>query len=178
MKKRTRACIYGCYASLFLSLLLGEGLSSPLRQNPAAALEGQGISLSEVLKLSGRVLARGQNSEPVGPHKVTTYLVEEVPLPHPVEVEIHGKKKRVSRAFRVTIYGGQFTVGALGYFIGIGDESLGIGVENAKLDAVTAVTFDRSLLREGAMLTISYAGLGHTALPEKLKLEEPKKRGR
>ena len=80
MKKRTRAYIYGCCAAPFLSLLLGEGLSSPLRQNPAAALEGQRISLSEVLQLPGRVLGRGHNSKPFGPYKVTTYLVEEVTM--------------------------------------------------------------------------------------------------
>jgi hypothetical protein len=173
MKKRTRAYMYGCSASLFLSLLLGEGLSSPLRQNPAAALEGQGISLSEVLKLPGRVLGRGHNSKPVGHNKVTTYLVEEVTLPHPVEVEIRGNKKRVTRAFRVTIYGGPFNLRGLGYFIGIGDKSLGMGIEHSKLDAVTAVTFDRSLLREGATLTID-----QTELPEKLKLDRAKKTGR
>ena len=178
MKKRLWAYMYGCCASLFLSLLLGEGLSSPLRQNPAAALEGQGISLSDVLELPGRVLGRGRNRQPVGHQRVTTYLVEEVTLPHPVEVEIRGKKKGVTRAFRVTIYGGPFYVGALGYFIGIGDKSLGMGIEHSKLDAVTAVTFDRSLLREGATLTISYAGAGHTELPEKLKLDGAKKTGR
>jgi hypothetical protein len=170
MKKHTRAYIYGCCAALFLSLLLGEGLSSPLRQNPASALEGQGISLSEVLKLPGRVLGRGHNSKPFGPYKVTTYLVEEVTLPHPVEVEIRGKKKRVTRAFRITIYGGPFDLRDIGYFIGIGDESLGFAVESTKLDAVTAVTFDRSLLREGATLTVD-----QTELPEKLKLDGTKK---
>lgn len=179
MRKPTRAYLYGCCAPLFLSLLLGEGLSSPLRQHPAAALEGQGLSLAEILELPGRVLGRGRNREPVGPHKVTTYLIEEVKLPRPVEVEIRGKKKRVTRAYRVTIYGGPFIVGALGYFIGIDDETVGLfGIERRNLDAVTAVTFDQSLLREGATLTISYAGAGRTELPEKLKLEGAKKRGR
>jgi len=106
-------------------MLLAEAVCSPLRQNPAAALEDQGISLSEVLKLTGRVLGRGHNSKPVGHNKVTTYLVEEVTLPHPVEVEIGGKKKRVTQAFRVTIYGGSFITRDLGYVIRIGDNALG-----------------------------------------------------
>ena len=174
MKKCARAFMYGFCAQLFLSLLLlGSGLSSPLRQNPAADLEGQGINLLEVLKLPGRVLGRGHNSEPVGLLKVTTYLVEEVTLPHSVEVQIRGKKKRVTEAFRVTIYGGPFHVLDSGYLIWIGDTSLGMGMEHPKLDAVTVVTFDRSLLREGATLTI-----GATKLPEKLKLDEAKKTNR
>jgi hypothetical protein len=144
--------------------------------NPAADLEGQGITLSEVFKLPGRVLARGDNSKPVGHLKVTSYLVEELTLPHSVEVEIRGKKKRVTRAFRVTIFGGPFHVGALGYFIGIEDESLGMAVEHPNLDAITAVTFDRSLIREGATLSISYAGAGYTEVPEKLKLNGGKKK--
>ena len=175
MKKHTRAYLYGGFASLLLSLLLGEGLSSPLRQNPAAELEGQGLSLSEIFNLPGSVLGRGHNTKPVGPYKVTTYLVEEVKLPHSVKVRIRGRKKRVTRAYRVTIYGGPFHLGALAYFVGIGAELVGIGIEHAELDAVTAVTFDRSLLREGATLTISYAGANRTEVPEKFKLEGVKK---
>jgi hypothetical protein len=152
--------------------LLGEGVCSPLRQHPAAALEGQGITLSEVFKLPRRVLGRGHNSKPVGRNKVTTYLVEEVKLPRPVEVEIRGKKKRVNRAFLVTIYAGNIELRALGPFIGIGDESF-IGMMDGKPGALTAVTFDRSHLREGATLKVD-----GTELPERLKLEGAKKRGR
>src|SRR5438552_9862343 len=119
------------------------------------------------------MLATFHNTKHLGHKKVTTYIVEEVTLPHPVEVEIRGKKKRVTRAFRVTIYGGPFDLRGLGYIIGIGDKSLGMGIEHSKLDAVTAVTFDRSLLREGATLTID-----QTELPEKLKLDGAKKTGR
>jgi hypothetical protein len=175
MKKHTRACLYGGFTSLLLSLLLGEGLSSPLRQNPAAELEDQGLSLSEILKLPGSVLGRGHNTQPVGLYKVTTYLVEEVKLPHSVKVEIRGRKKRVTHAYRVTIYGGPFHLGALAYFVGIGDELVGIGIEQAKLDAVTAVTFDRSLLHDGATLSISYAGMNRTEVPEKFKLQRANK---
>src|ERR1700730_7455311 len=102
MKKRTRAYIYGCISPLFLSLLLGEGRSAPFRQNPPAPFQDQEIK-SKLDKLPGRVLGRGRNSQPTGNLGVTTYLIEEVTLPYPMEVEIRGKTKRVTRAFRVTI---------------------------------------------------------------------------
>src|SRR5215207_9842973 len=114
MKKRTRACIFGCCAPLFLSLLMGEGLSCPLNQNLTAPAHDRVTGVAEILKLPGRVLGRGSNRKPVGHYNVTTYLVEEVTLPRPGEVEIRGKKKRVTRAFRVTIYGGPFPLGSLG----------------------------------------------------------------
>jgi hypothetical protein len=56
----------------------------------------------------------------------------------------------------------------------VDDEAVGYGVESEDLDAITAVTFDASLLREGATLYVSYGDKenkeGRTALPEKLKL--------
>lgn len=172
VKKRPRVYISGCCAPLFLALLLGEGVCSPLQQHPATALEGQGITLTEVFKLPRRVLGRGHNSKPFGRAKVTTYLVEEVTLPHPVEVESRGKKKRVTRAYLVTIYAGNFEHRAIGPFIGIGDKWF-IGIGDGKPDALTAVTFDRSLLREGATLKVD-----GTELPERLKLKGAKERGR
>ena len=170
MRKRIRACMYGCCASLLLSLLPDGGRSSGLGQKPASTPESQVISTSEVLKLPGRVLAQGHNSTPVGRHQVTTYLVEEVTLPRSVEVEIRGKKKRVTRAYRITIYGGPFHLRGLGYVIAIGGKALGFGMEHRMLDAITVVTYDRSVLREGATLSVS-----ETELPEKLKLDGGKK---
>jgi hypothetical protein len=64
-------------------------------------------------------------------------------------------------------------VRSLPHIIGIGDKVVGLGIEHPRLDAVTAVTFDRSLLREGARLNID-----GTELPEKLKLKWAKERRR
>jgi hypothetical protein len=55
----------------------------------------------------------------------------------------------------------------------IGDKVVGVGMEHPKLDAVTAITFDRSLLREGAALHVCYPPCSE--LREKLKLEGAKK---
>ena len=58
--------------------------------------------------------------------------------------------------------------------IWIDDEAVGYGVESEDLDAITAVTFDESLVREGATVYLSYGDKeekkDRTALPEKLKL--------
>lgn len=165
MKKRTGTCFL---AALFLSLLPGESLSAPLRQDQPARSPEQEIR-SKLLKLPGRVLGRGRNTKPTGPNGVTTYLIEEVTLPYPIEVEIRGKMKRVTRAFRITIFGGPFDVRAMPAMVWIGDQVVGVGMEHTKLDAVTAVTFDRSLIREGATLQVCYPPCSE--LPEKLKLK-------
>ena len=95
-------------------------------------------------------------------------------LPAAVEVEVGGKRVEVSRAFRVTVTGGPFPVRALPAVVWIDDVAVGYGVESEDLDAITAVTFDASLLREGATLYVSYGDKENkddrTALPEKLKL--------
>jgi hypothetical protein len=62
--------------------------------------------------------------------------------------------------------------------IWIDDVAVGYGVESEDLDAITAVTFDESLVREGATLYVSYGDKekkeDRTALPEKLKLNANK----
>ena len=66
------------------------------------------------------------------------------------------------------------SVRALPAVIWIDDEAVGFGVESEDLDAITAVTFDESLVREGATFYLSYGDKekkdDRTALPERLKL--------
>jgi hypothetical protein len=75
----------------------------------------------------------------------------------------------------LTIFGGPFQVHALPPVVWLDDIALGYGVESEDLDAITAVTFDASLLREGASIYLSYGQKeekeGRVALPEKLKLK-------
>jgi hypothetical protein len=56
----------------------------------------------------------------------------------------------------------------------IGDAAVGYGVESEDLDAITAVTFDESLLRDGATLYLSYGDKENkedrTPLPVRLAL--------
>jgi hypothetical protein len=69
-------------------------------------------------------------------------------------------------------------VRALPPVIWIDDTAVGYGVENEDLNTITVVTFDPSLLREGATIFLSYGDkedkTDRVAVPEKLKLDGPK----
>jgi hypothetical protein len=149
-----------------------------VEQDEASTSSDQELSLADLLKLRGRVLAKGSNLTPTGKLRLMTYRIEEVALPHPLEVEIRGKKERVTHAFRVTITGGPFPVRALPPVIWIGDMTVGYGVENEELSEITAVTFDSSLFRDDASLYLSYGDKENKAdraeLPEKLKMNAAK----
>ena len=138
----------------------------------------QELTVTDILKLPGRVLGEGQNTRAVGQHKVKTYRVEEVTLPHMREVEIKGETRTVGKAFRLTLKGGPFPVRAMPPVVWVGDTAVGYGVENEELTEITAVTYDESLLVEGATLYLSYGDKENkedrTALPEKLSLGGPK----
>ena len=130
--------------------------------------------MSDLLKMPGKVVAESDAPRAVGKFNVKNYRVEELTLPAAVSVEIGGKRVETSRAFRVTLTGGPFPVRALPAVVWIDDEAVGYGVESEDLDAITAVTFDESLIREGATFYLSYGDKENkkdrTALPEKLKL--------
>jgi hypothetical protein len=130
--------------------------------------------MTDLLKLPGKVIAESHAPNAVGKFKVKNYRVEELTLPAAVSVEVGGKRAEVSRAFRVTLTGGPFPVRALPAVVWVDDVAVGYGVESEDLDAITAVTFDESLLREGATVYLSYGDKENkhdrTALPEKLTL--------
>ena len=149
---------------------------------PAAATDtpqaNQELTVTDILKLPGRVLGEGRNTRATGQHKVKTYRVEEVTLPRMTEVKIKGETRSVGRAFRLTLTGGPFPVRAMPPVIWVDDTAVGYGVENEELTEITAVTYDDSLLAEGATLYLSYGDKNNkedrTALPEKLSLGGPK----
>jgi len=163
---------------LLLMLVLTGTLQARAQDAQALGNNTQEPTLSELLKMPGRLIAESKAAAPAGRLKVKDYRVEELTLPAPANVEINGERVEVSRAFRVTVTGGPFPVRALPAVIWIDDAVVGYGVESEDLDAVTAVTFDASLLRDGATLYVSYGNKenkeGRTALPEKLKLNAAK----
>ena len=165
-------------ATLTLLLLVLTGTQQARAQDAAAPDNSQEPKMSELLKMPGKVIAESNAAAPAGRLKVKNYRVEELTLPAPVSVEVGGKRAEVSRAFRVTVTGGPFPVRAMPAVVWIDDEAVGYGVESEDLDAITAVTFDGSLLKEGATLYVSYGDKenkeGRTALPEKLKLNANK----
>jgi hypothetical protein len=165
-------------ATLSLLMLALTGTLQARAQDAGAADNAQEPKLSDLLKMPGKVIAESDAPAPAGKLKVKNYRVEELTLPAAVQVEVGGRRVEVSRAFRVTVTGGPFPVRALPAVVWIDDVAVGYGVESEDLDAITAVTFDASLLREGATLYVSYGNKEskeeRTALPERLKLNAKK----
>lgn len=161
-------------ATLSLLLLVLAGASQASAQDAPAADQSKGPEMTELLRMPGKVIAESNATRAAGRLKVRNYRVEELTLPRPVDVEVGGRRVQTSRAFRVTVTGGPFPVRAMPAVVWIDDVAVGYGIESEDLDAITAVTFDESLLREDATLYVSYGDKENksdrTALPEKLKL--------
>jgi hypothetical protein len=166
---------------LFLFSLCGslafaqDAPASTPDSDPAA---NQDVTVTDILKLQGRVLGEGTNDRTVGQHKVKSYRVEEVTLPRMQDVKIDGETRSVGRAFRLTIKGGPFPVRAMPPVIWLDETAIGYGIESEDLDEITVITYDESRLREGATIYLSYGDKQNkedrTALPEKLKLNGAK----
>lgn len=160
--------------ALGLMLVLIGSTSLALAQEPNANAASQELTMTDLLKLPGKVLGEGANTKAVGKFKVASYRVEEVALPHAKEVEIGGAKVQATKAFRMTLVGGPFPVRAMPPVVWIDDVAVGYGVENEDLTEITVVTYDVGLLREGATLYLSYGDKKNkedrVEVPEKLKL--------
>lgn len=157
-----------------LLLVLASATQARAQEGSAADDTAREPKMSDLLKMTGKVIAESDAPRAAGKFKVRNYRVEELTLPRPVEVTVGGKRAEVSRAFRVTVTGGPFPVRALPPVVWIDDVAVGFGVEGEDLDSITAVTFDASLVREGATVYLSYGDkenkADRSALPEKLKL--------
>jgi hypothetical protein len=160
---------------LVLSLLLLAVASTSLilaQSNQSQA--NQELKMSDLLKLPGKVIGEGTNTKPTGKFKAAKYRVEEVALPRATEVKINDQIVSVNKAYRVTIVGGPFEVRAMPAVVWIDDKAIGYGVESEDLTEITAVTFDESVLVEGASLFLSYGDKKNkedrAELPEKLNL--------
>lgn len=164
-------------AAGFLLILIG-GAPFASAQNAAAPQNDQELTVTDLLKMPGKIIGEGINTKAIGKYKVASYRVEEVTLPRTMEVEVRGHKIQATRAFRVALTGGPFAVRALPPVIWIDDTPIGYGVESEDLDAITAITFDPTLLTEGATLYLSYGDkedkTDRVKLSEKLKLAGPK----
>lgn len=128
----------------------------------------------DLYRTKGTVIAEGKNTTPVGDLKLKTYRIEEVKLSHPTYVEINGRNVEVDRAYKVTIIGEAFPVRALPGIIWIDETPLKWAQESEDLSEVTAITYDRSLLRNGAAISFSFGEQkdSYTTLPEKLNLSD------
>jgi hypothetical protein len=162
----------------FLFLFTACGSLALAQDTPADTAANQEVTLTDILKLEGRVLGEGTNARAVGQHKVKSYRVEEVTLPRVQDVRIKGETRTVGKAFRLTIKGGPFPVRAMPAVIWLDDTAVGYGIENEDLNEITVVTYDESVLAEGATIYLSYGDKkdksDRTPLPEKLKLNGAK----
>ncbi|MDQ1589709.1 MAG: hypothetical protein QOG71_336 [Pyrinomonadaceae bacterium] len=160
----------------FLFLFSACGSLAFAQDTPAnnTSTNQEEVTVTDILKLEGRVLGEGTNTKTVGQHKVKSYRVEEVTLPRMQEVRIKGETRSVGKAFRLTIKGGPFPVRAMPPVIWLDETAIGYGIENEDLNEITVITYDESALVEGATIYLSYGDKKNkedrTALPEKLKL--------
>ena len=162
--------------ALAVACLLLVGATAALAQDAGrGAPAPEEFTVTDLLRLPGVVVGKGRNTAPQGQFKVRSYRVEEVSLPRFTEVEVRGQRRAVDKAYRLVITGGPFPVRALPPILWVDDQAVGYGVESEDLDEIVAVTYDESLLRDGATIYLSYGDRenkeGRVALPEKLKLD-------
>ena len=157
-------------ALIALPLLLASSLSIFSQQNTNPS--GKEPRLKELLQLPGKIVSEAKSARPSSDLRLTGYRVEEVRLARSQTVEIRGQQVPVDKAWRVTVQGGPFPVRALPAVVWIDDQIVGNGIENETLSAVTAITFDGSLIRAGGVVSISYGDdkESRRALPQALQL--------
>ncbi len=157
-------------AVVVLSLLVTSSFSSLAQRNSNSV--NKDVPLHEIIKLPGKLLAEAKTTGVGGNLKITGYRVEEVALPRSVTAEVRGQQVAVDRAWRVTVTGGPFPVRAMPAVIWIDDQIAGYGIENETLSQITAITFDRSLITEGGVVSLSYGENkeGRVRLSQKLQL--------
>jgi len=114
---------------------------------------------------AGRLVANGESRTPIGENRLLTYKLEEVDLQKPLEFEIRGKTHHLTTVLRLTITS-ESIQGA--HTIWIDDAALprvfGLGAH-----AIGTFIYDRSILRDGAEISVSDSR-EFVTLPERLKL--------
>lgn len=113
-------------------------------------------------------------AEPVGSFSLETYQIKALTLLQPMEVATNDQVEQVSEAWRITVTGDPFQVGALFYTTWVDDTPLGPAKEKVDLSGVDVIVFDKSVLRDGATISVSYGSddAAHIAFPEPLRLIE------
>ena len=151
--KQCRVNRYLAMSVVVLPLLLLAAGADALAQGNTNAPSNR--EMRELLKVPGKVVSEAKSARAAGNLKLTGYRVEEIQLPRSMTVEVQGRQSVVNKAWRVTI-NGSFPVRALPAVVWIDDQIVGNGIENETLSQITAITFDESLIRAGAVVSISY----------------------
>lgn len=120
-----------------------------LNQPPSTAY----LYSDEVDAIEGRILAQGENPNATADSLLKSYRLEELDLPHPITID--GTTTRISVVWRLTIQGGQFRGGAQFWYIWI-DDVPSFAKINWDGSEISHVFVDRSLLRNGSTIFVSY----------------------
>lgn len=152
---KRRLCSRTASIAIVVLVLLPASGSLAIAQNTTTASNKE-LSLREIVKLPGKLLTQIKTDSPTSDLKLTGYRIEEVSLPRSVTTQVSGEQITVDTAWRVTVTGGPFPVRAMPAVIWIDDTVAGYGIENETLSEITAITFDRSVLRDGAVISLSY----------------------
>jgi hypothetical protein len=150
-----------------------EETALALAQSAPQAFAGQEAQHVDLYSAPAKVLAQGNNRSPSGPLGLRTFQVEEINLPAPVSVDVDGVAVSAQTVFRLTITGGPFPVRALPPVISIDNVEIHEVQESPDLSALWAIVVDRSILKEGATITVAYgtAGDSLSTLPERLTIQ-------
>ena len=151
MKRRLRNRAASIAMSLSFLLLASGSLA--IAQQTSGNKE---LPLREIVKLPGKLLNQTKTDGPASDLKLTGYRIEEVTLPRSVTTRVNDQQLSVNTAWRVTVTGGPFPVRAMPAVIWIDDQVAGYGIENETLSEITAITFDRSLIHDDAVISLSY----------------------
>lgn len=129
----------------------------------------------------GRLLLQGQGSWASGNGESVRYKLKEITLPEPREMEIHGRRKTVEFAYRLTIAGaesrgsqpaGTAQVPALSKFGLLWLDDVALPTFSLDSQEISTLIFDRSVLRDGAEISVSNSdGSGMYSLGERLKYQ-------
>jgi hypothetical protein len=120
----------------------------------------------------GTLLARGTNTQPIGPYGLQTYVLEEVALPAGVPISVLGGRTDLTTVLRLSVLGGPFPVQSSPAVIWAGDVPLGKAALSHDVRRASILVTDRSLLRNGVVIGFSYGNSAdlRTRLPEPLTL--------
>lgn len=98
-------------------------------------------------------------------------LTFDVTVPGPDRGRLQKQTRTFDRMWRVTVTGGPFRVSSLAWEVWLDDTIAGGSFEDSS--SVTAIVFDRALLREGARIGIAIGQGEPVYLPETLHLGAP-----
>ena len=116
------------------------------------------LSLAAIQELPGEEIGRGVNQTPSTDLELHTYRVERLRLPSQVRAKIDGTKVTVNKAWRITISGNHFRVGAMPAILLIDGQPVAIGQENTDQTELSFIVLNPRFVRNGASLALTYEG--------------------